>query len=86
MSETTRILTRELERLRREDRHREAALMQFLDEFGKKLTGQLQMQQQRDETVTGQLQALTEALDTFETRLQEFERQLSELANSLPTR
>lgn len=86
MSETTRMLTRELERLRREDRHREAALMQFLDEFGRKLTGQLQMQQQRDETVTGQLQALTEALDTFETRLQEFERQLSELANSLPTR
>ena len=82
MSETTRLLTGELARLRAEDRRREAALRQFLDEFGEKLAEQ----RQRDETVTGQLQELSGALGTFQGRLQEFERHLSKLAAALPKR
>ena len=82
MSETTRLLTGELARLRAEDRRREADLRQFLDEFGKKLAEQ----KTRDETVTGQLRALTAALGTFQSRLQEFERHLSGLADALPKR
>ena len=79
MSEIIRLLTRELEALRAEDRRREAALTQLLDGFSQ----QFAQQQERDEDVTEKLQVLVEALIEFNTRLKEFETRLSELAESL---
>lgn len=78
MSEITRLLTRELEELREEDRRRTAALTQLLDGFSR----QLEEQRKRDEDARRQLQGLTASLAEFRTRLEEFEMRLSELAES----
>lgn len=78
MSEITRLLTRELEELREEDRRRTAALTQLLDGFSR----QLEEQRKRDEDAMRKLQGLTASLAEFRTRLAEFEMRLSELAES----
>ena len=79
MSETTRMLTRELERLREEDRRREERLTALVTG----LTRQLQAQQTNYAALEAAVDELAEDLDRFRTSLQEFEQRSSALAKSL---
>ena len=73
------MLTRELERLREEDRRREARLTALVTG----LTRQLQAQQTNCAALEASVDELAEDLDRFRTSLQEFEQRSSALAKSL---
>ena len=82
MSETMRLLARELERLREEDRRREERLTLLatgLSAQVRSLSRQLEKQRERNDILEAKVDRLRRTL----TSLQDFEKRLSGLAQSL---
>ena len=82
MSEIARMLARELEALREEDRRREERLTSLATQLRTRLehlTEQLLKQQERNDALEAKVDDLSRSL----TSLQDFERRLNGLAQSL---
>ena len=87
MSEISRTLSRELERLRQEDRRREERLTALVTQLterqrilNKRLDGlTAQLRQEREQSA-----ALMREVSQAQTHLRDLEQRLSELVNSLP--
>lgn len=86
MSETTRLLARELERLREEDRLREERLTSLVTGLSSRLrslTAQLAREREQNAALEEKVNSLDSGLKQFQTDLQRFEKDLSGLVSSL---